>query len=149
MTGFGACRSCFLFVASLLVICPALAQSEAARRHVDRLAILTEEHKELSRSLAVALADKPLDSERVRVLQRSMDALQKEIAFVSSQPVHEVSGLDGAPRAVPARARVSNVSAGSSDSRSRSQPDASLTYEGWDIFRNFGKARRNDAENHD
>jgi hypothetical protein len=97
------------------------------------MAILVEEHKDLTRQLTVAQGREPPDVEAIRALQGSLEALRKEIAFVGRQPVYEDHGLSGINRVAAKPAPRSNPRADTS----------AMTFEGWDVFRNFGKVGSN------
>jgi hypothetical protein len=124
----------------LVALCaPSAGCAQSAQsRHVDRLAILVEEHKEVTRQVLQAEAEKPRDEEKLRGLRVNLDALNKEIAFVRKQPVYEDSGLSGGGN-VPAKQQA----------RAEPKRQASsvpMTYDSWDIFQNFGKAENAKTE---
>jgi hypothetical protein len=101
---------------------PAPAVAVAQQRHVDRLAILATEHQDVTRRLFDAKAKSTPDEAEIRSLETSLEALNIEIAFVQKQPVYEMRA-DG-----PTVAR-----------RKPPAPSASLSYDAWDVFKNFGR----------
>jgi hypothetical protein len=84
----------------LLLVCTVLcivssgafAEPTAKERHVDRLSILLAEHSSVSGQLLDAV--KAGNTDDARMLGISLDALNREIAYVRNQPVYEdTSGL--------------------------------------------------------
>jgi len=112
----------------LLATPPAWSQVATAshKRHVDRLEILAREHQDLTRLMQEAVNREPQDSGEIRAIKASLDALDKEIAYVQKQPVHDDSWSSSKSKtAKPAQAKP--------------KPNTqALNYEAWDIFRNFG-----------
>lgn len=115
-------------------------QSPAHKRHVDRLAILTEEHKDVVRRLEIARSENTPDTEKIRALEVSLNALNAEIAFVQRQPVYEETALDET-RAV---AKAKPIQAKAEKKPLPASPQPGMEYEGWDVFYNFG--RKDDAK---
>jgi hypothetical protein len=106
----------------------ALAETAAKQRHVDRLAILVNEHQDVTRRLSQAEAEAPRNEEKISGLRVSLEALNKEIAFVRKQPVHK----DGW------NANASNAQAKRIEQKRQSSE--TRVYDDWDIFHNFGKS---------
>jgi pyruvate/2-oxoglutarate dehydrogenase complex dihydrolipoamide acyltransferase (E2) component len=129
-------RSYLARLAALLLLAAGLCipvgaqQTPAQKRQVDRLAILVDEHQHISRQLATENAKSPKNEENIKALIRSLDALNKEIAFVRSRPVQEQtwSGGQGKTGASLAQSKAAAP-----------PPTAPMKYEEWDIFNNFGR----------
>jgi hypothetical protein len=101
--------------------------SSAQRRHVDRLAILVEEHKQVSQQLLDAQAEQPQDKGKIGRIQSNLEALNNEITRVHEQPVYEDKGGLSAGKTVPPT-KTELV-----------MPPSRMEFEGWDVFRNFGR----------
>jgi hypothetical protein len=106
------------------------AQSTAMKAHVDRLAILTQERNDLLSKLQKA--EKDGDKDALTRTQADLQALDREIAQVTRGPVYEIT------RTAPAQSPTASAPLGAVNP---AQPPASevVTYESWDVFKNFGK----------
>ncbi|MCW5223654.1 hypothetical protein D5041_21405 (plasmid) [Verminephrobacter aporrectodeae subsp. tuberculatae] len=108
-------------------------QAVAMKQHVDRMSILLQERTDILAKLKKLEenGDKP-------ALTRILDDLQsidREIVLVSRQPVYQTSS------AAPNQATSTKFASVAKTADPESQPSESekVTYEGWDIFKNFGR----------
>jgi hypothetical protein len=128
-----------LCLLALLLGLPSIVRAEptAQQRHIDRLAILVEEHKSITRQLAEAQMAEPPRTDDIRMLQVSLEALNKEIAYVRKQPVYEDKSGMSEGRAAQKPARQAKAPPAGSQA-------ANLRFDGWDVFHNFGRDAKND-----
>ncbi len=112
---------------------PATPQAIAMQQHVDRMAILIQERNEILSKLNKWEANG--DKAVLARIQADLQSIDREIALVSRQPVYPTSSVASAQGA-----GAKPVSAAQTANQ-ESQPKESekVTYEGWDIFKNFGR----------
>ncbi|MCD8459778.1 hypothetical protein LPH44_11945 (plasmid) [Xylella taiwanensis] len=106
-------------------------QTIAMKQRVDRMEILVHERNEILSKLNNF--DARGDKAALAQIQEDLKSIDLEIALVSGQPIYPTSGVtssdDGAKQ----------VSSSQTENK-ESQPKESekVTYERWDIFKNFG-----------
>ena len=111
---------------AVAVPAPDTAITSAMKAHNERLAILVQERNETSERLQKTKASG--DAAAIARLVADLATLDREIATVSREPINEIK-----------RSTPQNKNASMAQS-SESQPSArETTYEGWDIFKNFGR----------
>ena len=111
----------------------AAPQSVAMQQRVDQLAILTQERNEILTKLNKLDANG--DKAALARIQADLQSIDREIARASRQPVYPTSSVASAQGA-----GAKTVSAApSANQESQTQESEKVTYEGWDIFKNFGR----------
>jgi hypothetical protein len=103
------------------------------QRHVDRLAILVQERNEIAAKLAKGEANG--DKAALARTQADLQAIDREISLVSRQPVYPNSSSTLSQTAGAKTASVAQTT----NSESQASAGEKVTYEGWDIFKNFGR----------
>ena len=103
------------------------------QQHVDQMAILVQERNEILAKLNKWEANG--DKAVLARIQADLQSIDREIARASRQPVYPTSSVASAQGA-----GAKPVSAAQTANQ-ESQPKESekVTYEGWDIFKNFGR----------
>ena len=112
---------------------PATPQAIAMQQHVDRMAILIQERNEILSKLNKWEANG--DKAVLARIQADLQSIDREIALVSRQPVYPTSSV--ATTQVASAKPVSAVP--TANQESQTQESEKVTYEGWDIFKNFGR----------
>ena len=113
----------------------AAPQSVAMQQRVDQLAILTQERNEILTKLNKLDANG--DKAALARIQADLQAIDREIARSTRQPIYPTSV---ATAQSPGAAGAKTVSAApSANQESQTQESEKVTYEGWDIFKNFGR----------
>ena len=118
--------------ATRAVAASATPQAIAVQQHVDRMAILAQERSEI-----LAKLKKLDDGDKAGLarLQADLQSIDREIALVSRQPIHPTSSV--ATVQVTGAKTVS--AAPMANQESQTNESEKITYEGWDIFKNFGR----------
>ena len=111
----------------------AAPQSVAMQQRVDQLAILTQERNEILAKLNKWEANG--DKAVLARIQADLQAIDREIARASRQPIYPTSSV--ANTQVASAKPVS--AAPTANQESQTQESEKVTYEGWDIFKNFGR----------
>lgn len=111
----------------------ATPQSVAMQQRVDQLAILTQERNEILAKLNKWEANG--DKAVLARIQADLQAIDREIARASRQPIYSTSSV--ANTQVASAKPVS--AAPTANQESQTQESEKVTYEGWDIFKNFGR----------
>ena len=111
----------------------AAPQSVAMQQRVDQLAILTQERYEILAKLNKWEANG--DKAVLARIQADLQAIDREIARASRQPIYPTSSV--ANTQVASAKPVS--AAPTANQESQTQESEKVTYEGWDIFKNFGR----------
>ena len=111
----------------------ATPQSVAMQQRVDQLAILTQERNEILAKLNKWEANG--DKAVLARIQADLQAIDREIARASRQPIYPTSSV--ANTQVASAKPVS--AAPTANQESQTQESEKVTYEGWDIFKNFGQ----------
>ena len=111
----------------------ATPQSVAMQQRVDQLAILTQERNEILAKLNKWEANG--DKAVLARIQADLQAIDREIARASRQPIYPISSV--ANTQVASAKPVS--AAPTANQESQTQESEKVTYEGWDIFKNFGR----------
>ena len=112
---------------------PATPQAIAMQQHVDRMAILIQERNEILSKLNKWEANG--DKAGLARIQADLQSIDREIALVSRQPVYPTSSVASAQGA-----GAKPVSAApAANQESQTKESEKVTYEGWDIFKNFGQ----------
>lgn len=106
-------------------------RSPEAQAHVERLAILTQEKNKLlaQRQQLEPSGDKPAMAR----LEADLKGIDREIARAVKEPVYEMKRAPAGP-APSASAPASAV-----NPTQPSTPEVIVSYESWDVFKNFGK----------
>ena len=112
---------------------PATPQAIAMQQHVDRMAILIQERNEILSKLNKWEANG--DKAVLARIQADLQSIDREIALVSRKPVYPTSSV--ANTQVASAKPVS--AAPTANQESQTQESEKVTYEGWDIFKNFGR----------
>lgn len=111
----------------------ATPQSVATQQRVDQMAILTQERNEILAKLNKWEANG--DKAVLARIQADLQSIDREIARVSRQPIYPTSSV-----ATTQVASAKPVSAApTANQESQTQESEKVTYEGWDIFKNFGR----------
>lgn len=111
----------------------ATPRSIAMQQHVDQMAILVEERNYMLEKLKKWEVNG--DKAVVARIQADLQALDREIARSSRQPVYPTSSV-----AIAKAAGAKTESAASAaNQESQTKESETGTYEGWDIFKNFGR----------
>ena len=112
---------------------PSTPQAIAMQQHVDRMAILVQERNEILAKLNKWEANG--DKAVLARIQADLQAIDREIALVSREPIRPTTSA--APTQVASAKPVSVAQTAVSESPS--SEGEKVTYEGWDIFKNFGR----------
>lgn len=112
---------------------PATPQAIAMKRHVDRMAILIQERNEILSKLNKWEANG--DKAVLARIQSDLQSIDREIALVSRQPVYPTSSVASAQGA--GAKPVSAAPAAKQESQTKESEK--VTYDGWDVFKNFGR----------
>ena len=107
--------------------------SPAVQQRVDQLAILTQERNEILAKLNKREANG--DKAVLARIQADLQAIDREISRASRQPIYSTSSA--AATQVASAKPVSAAPAANQESQA--QESEKVTYEGWDIFKNFGR----------
>lgn len=115
-----------------IVLTPASEAIAAKVQQDDRMAILESELTDIKERLARLMGNG--DQAAITRTAGDLDAIEREIARVQREPVHQVKNTKppaSAPDKTESVAQAANL---------ESQPTAGekITYESWDIFKNFG-----------
>jgi len=103
------------------------------QQRVDQLAILTQERNEILAKLNKLEANG--DKAVLARIQADLQSIDREIARASRQPIYPTSSV-----ATTQVASAKPVSAApTANQESQAQESEKVTYEGWDIFKNFGR----------
>ena len=103
------------------------------QQHVDRMAILVQERNEILAKLNKWEANG--DKAVLARIQADLQSIDREIALVSREPIRPTTSA--APAQVASAKPVSVAQTAVSESQS--SEGEKVTYEGWDIFKNFGR----------
>ena len=112
---------------------PATPQAIAMQQHVDQMAILVQERNEILAKLNKWEANG--DKAVLARIQADLQSIDREIARAAKQPVYPTSSV-----AMAQGAGAKPVSAApAANQESQTKESEKVTYEAWDIFKNFGK----------
>ena len=106
--------------------------SLATKLHVDRLEILTQERNEILSKLNKL--ESSADTKVLSRIQGDLQAIDREIALVSREQSYPITNTS-----TPGVGAKPMATAQAVNQESQPKDSESVTYEGWDIFKNFGR----------